>query len=133
MTAEKRGRPKKNVNTFDVNGLVTEYLSTKKDNYDNEISYFKVVDKNIKNKMSGILSQVSDDGLVKMPFWKTEDGEYILKVKSKYTPKKVIVNNDIVTMNLTFQYYCTNKEDDTLLQGYYAKITSYDNGKENNN
>ena len=118
---EKRGRPTKQTNTFDVNGLVTEYLSTKKDNYDNEISYFKVVDKNIKNKMSGILSQVSDDGLVKMPFWKTEDGEYFSKVKSKYCPKKVIVNNDIVTMNLTFQYYCMNK-DDTLLQGYYAMM-----------
>ena len=133
MTAEKRGRPRKQTNTFDVNGLVTEYLSTKKDNYDNEISYFKVVDKNIKNKMSGILSQVSDDGLVKMPFWKTEDLEYILKVKTKYCPKKVIVNNDIVTMNLTFQYYCMNKEDDSLLQGYYAKISSYDNNKENEN
>ena len=68
-----------------------------------------------------------------MPFWKTEDGEYILKVKSKYTPKKVIVNNDIVTMNLTFQHYCMNKEDGSLLQGYYAKITSYDNDKENEN
>ena len=130
---EKRGRPKKTFNTLDVNGLMTEFLSTKKDNYDNEISYFKVTDKNIKNKMSGILSQVSDEGLVKMPFWKTEDGEYILKVKNKYSPKKVIFNNDIVTMNLTFKYYCMNKEDDSLLQGYYAKITSYDNDKENEN
>ena len=131
MTAERRGRPKKQTNTFDVNNLTTEYLSTKTDNYDNEISYFKIIDKNIKSKMSGILSQVCDE--CKMPFWKTEDGEYILKVKSKYCPKKVIVNNDIVTMNLTFQYYCMNKEDGSLLQGYYAKITSYDNDKENEN
>ena len=33
MTAEKRGRPKKNTNTFDANGLITEYLSSKIDNY----------------------------------------------------------------------------------------------------
>ena len=133
MTAERRGRPRKNVNTFDVNSLTTEYLSTKKDNYDNEISYFKIIDKNTKSKMSGILSQVSDDGLVKMPFWKTEDGEYILKVKNKYCPKTVLDVNDIVTLNMTFKYYCMNKEDDGQLQGYYAKITSYDNDKENEN
>ena len=47
---EKRGRPKKNTNTFDVNGLLTEYLSTKKDNYDNEVSYYKIIDKNLKIK-----------------------------------------------------------------------------------
>ena len=131
MTAERRGRPKKQTNTFDVNGLVTEYLSTKTDNYDNEISYFKIIDKNIKSKMSGILSQSSDE--CKMPFWKTEDGEYILKVKNKYCPKKVIDVNDIVTLNMTFKYYCMNKEDNSLLQGYYDKITSYDNDKENDN
>ena len=131
MTAERRGRPKKTFNTLDVNGLTTEYLSSKKDNYDNEISYFKVIDKNYKNKMSGILSQSCDE--CKMPFWKTEDGEYILKVKNKYCPKTVLDVNDIVTLNMTFKYYCMNKEDGSLLQGYYAKITSYDNDKENEN
>ena len=128
---EKRGRPKKQTNYFDVNGLTTEYLSSKKDNYDNEISYFKVIDKNYKNKMSGILSQSCDE--CKMPFWKTEDGEYILKVKSKYCPKKVMFNNEIVTMNTTFKYYCMNADDNSSLQGYYAKIISYDNDKENEN
>ena len=128
---EKRGRPKKQTNYFDVNGLTTEYLSSKKDNYDNEISYFKIIDKNIKNKMSSILSQSCDE--CKMPFWKTEDGEYILKVKNKYCPKTVLDVNDIVTLNMKFKYYCMNKEDGGLLQGYYAKITSYDNDKENEN
>ena len=94
---EKRGRPKKQTNTFDVNNLTTEYLSTKTDNYDNEISYYKIIDKNYKNKMSGILKEVCDE--VKMPFWKTEEGEYILKVKKKYTPKKTPDVNEIVTIN----------------------------------
>ena len=76
---EKRGRPKKPTNTFEINGLITEYLSTKTDNYDNEVSYYKIIDKNYKNKMFGILSQVSDE--CKVPFWKSEEGEYLLKVK----------------------------------------------------
>ena len=128
---EKRGRPKKSTNTFDINGLTTEYLSTKTDKYDNEVSYYKIIDKNYKNKMSAILKEVCDE--CKMPFWKTEDHEYILKVKTKYTPKTKLDVNDIVTVNLMFKYYAMQTNDDKLLQGYYAKILSYEEDKENNN
>ena len=127
---EKRGRPKKSTNTFDVNGLLAEYLSTKTDKYDNEISYFKLIDKNLKNKMSNILKEVCDE--IKMPFWKTEDHEYILKVKKRHTPKTTLDVNDIVTVNLMFKHYCMEK-DDGLIQGYYAKILSYDDDEEKNN
>ena len=128
---EKRGRPKKSTNTFDINGLLTEFITTKTDKYDNEISYYKVIDKNYKNKMSGVLKEVCEE--CRMPFWKTEDHEYILKVKTRntHTPKKKLENNDIVTLNLIFKYYCMEK-DDGLIQGYYAKILSYDDDKENN-
>ena len=80
---EKRGRPKKSTNTFDINSLLTEFITTKTDKYDNEISYYKVIDKNYKNKMSGILKEVCEE--CRMPFWKTEDHEYILKVKTRNT------------------------------------------------
>ena len=128
---EKRGRPKKSTNTFDVNGLLVEYLSTKIDKYDNEISYFKLIDKNYKNKMSAILKEVCDE--IKMPFWKTEDHEYILKVKKRHTPKNILDVNDIVTVNMTFKHYCMETNDDKLIQGFYCKINSYEDDKENNN
>tara|TARA_B100000683_G_scaffold32130_1_gene28226 strand:- start:293 stop:685 length:393 start_codon:yes stop_codon:yes gene_type:complete len=130
MGVEKRGRPKKQTNTFDVNGLLTEFITTKVDKYDNWISYYKVIDKNYKTKMSGILKEVCDECV--MPFWKTEDHEYMLKVKKKNTPKTIIDNGDIVTLNLMFKYYCMEK-DDGLIQGYYAKILSYDDDEEKNN
>merc|ERR1712078_393299 len=120
---EKRGRPKLNKNTFDVNDLICEYLSTKTDKYENEVSYYKIIDKNYKNKMSAILSQQCDE--CKMPFWRTDDNEYILKVKKKYAPKTTIEVNDIVTLNLMFKHYCMENSDDQLLQGYYVKIHSY--------
>ena len=128
---EKRGRPKKNTNTFDVNGLLTEYLSTKTDKYDNEVSYFKLIDKNLKGKMSAILSQQCDE--CKVPFWKTEDHEYILKVKKRHTPKNILDVNEIVTVNLTFKHYCMETNDDKLIQGFYCKINSFEDDKENNN
>ena len=130
MGVEKRGRPKKQTNTFDVNGLLTEFITTKVDKYDNWITYYKVIDKNYKTKMSGILKEVCDECV--MPFWKTEDHEYMLKVKKKNTPKTIIENGDIVTLNLMFKYYCMEK-DDGLIQGYYAKILSYDDDEEKNN
>ena len=128
---ERRGRPRKTTNTFDINGLITEYLSTKTDKYDNEVSYFKLIDKNLKNKMSVILSQQSDE--CKVPFWKTEDHEYILKVKKRHTPKNILDVNDIVTVNMTFKHYCMETNDDKLIQGFYCKINSFEDDKENNN
>ena len=80
--------------------------------------------------MSAILSQQSDE--CKVPFWKTEDHEYILKVKKRHTPKNILDVNDIVTVNLTFKYYCMDTNEDKLLQGYYVKINSYEEDKENN-
>ena len=44
---EKRGRPKTNKNILDVNGLLTEYIVTRIDKYDNEVSYFKVIDRKL--------------------------------------------------------------------------------------
>ena len=130
---EKRGRPKKekNLNTFDVNDLLCEYLTTKVDKYDNEISYYKIVDDTFKIKMKNILKEQCEE--CKMPFWRTDDQDIILKIKTKnIIPEKDLKNNDIVSLNMTFKYYCMQK-DDKLLQGYFIKITSYEDDKENNN
>ena len=130
-TTEKRGRPKLNKNTFDVNDLLCEYLTTKVDKYDNEISYYKIVDDTFKIKMKNILKEQCEE--CKMPFWRTDDQEIILKIKTKnIIPEKDLKNNDIVSLNMTFKYYCMQK-DDKLLQGYFIKITSYEDDKENNN
>ena len=128
---EKRGRPKKQTNVFDVPGLLCEYLTTKVDKYDNEISFYKVIDDSFKVKMKSILKEMCEE--CRMPFWKTEDHEYILKVKTRnIIPDKDLKNNDITTLNMTFKYYCMNT-DDKLLQGYFIKITSCEDDKENNN
>ena len=84
------------------------------------------------NGVSGILDQVCEER--KVPFWKSEDGEYILKVKKKYTPQKTMLDvNYIVTVNLMFKHYCMETADDRLLQGYYVQNISYKEDKENNN
>ena len=71
MSKGGRGRPTKNTNTVNVTELVVEFLSTKKDNYDQEISYFKIVDTAFRMKLKPLFS-LNDDGSLKMPIWITD-------------------------------------------------------------
>lgn len=121
-----RGRPKKSSKKIEVKGLKTEYLSTKTDKYDNEISYLKVIDN--KKKLEPILSQTCDD--CKIPIWKTDDGLYIIKVKKKFMPKQEFEPLDIINVNATFSYYCM-EADDKLLQGFWVKIELIEDNVDN--
>ena len=101
---------------LEIKNINVTHISTKTDKYDNTICYFKVTDKNAPVKLKPILAQECEE--CKVPLWKTEDGEYMLKVKQRYAP--TLLNPDTtLTVKLTFKYYCMNK-DDTLLQGYYT-------------
>ena len=103
---------------IEIKNIIITYISTKTDKFDNTICYFKVTDTKAKKKLSLILSQLSDE--CRLPLWKTESNEYMIKVKQKYAPKILIVDTDL-TVQLTFKYYCMDK-DDKLLQGYYTLI-----------
>ena len=101
---------------LEIKNINVTYISTKTDKYDNTICYFKVTDKNASVKLKPIIAHECEE--CKVPLWKTEDGEYMLKVKQRYAP--TLLNSDTtLTVKLTFKYYCMNK-DDTLLQGYYT-------------
>ena len=102
--------------TVEVKNINVTYVSTKTDNYDNTICYFKVTDTKAKKKLSPILSEVCDE--CRIPVWKAEDGAYLLKVKQRYAPKS-FMPDAVLTVKLTFKYYCMSK-DDSLLQGFYA-------------
>ena len=127
MTETKtgRGRPRKSTNIIEVNNIKLEFIVTKTDDYENSISYIKIIDKSFKTKLQPILSQNCDD--CKLPLWLGDDGMYMLKCKNRWMPEsKVFEKNELFTANLIFAYYCMSKNDD-LLQGYYVKIELLDN------
>ena len=72
----KVGRPVKSVSDIKISDLVVEYLSTKPDDFNNDISYFKIMSPKL--KMKPILSLNAD---LKVPIWKSDKGDYILKLK----------------------------------------------------
>ena len=123
---KSRGRPRKekNNNIIEIKDLKLEFIITKTDDYQNEISYIKVVDKAFKSKLQPILSQVCED--CKLPLWKSEDGIYMLKCKNRWMPdEREFQKNEIFVANLTFHYYNMAK-DETLLQGFYVKVSTND-------
>ena len=120
MSKTTRGRPVKNTNVLVVNDLLVEFLSTKKDNYDQEISYLKIIDSGFRVKLKSLFS-LNYDGSLKMPIWITEKQEHILKVKSTFIVNhKDLVERDVFVINISFEYY--NMEQANI-KGYYAKIT----------
>ena len=119
MSKTGRGRPKSNHNTITINELTVEYLSTKEDNYKNDIVYFKIVDSAFRAKMKPLFS-LNDEGLLKIPIWVSDKSEHILKVKAKFVNYlSEFVKNNVYIINLNFEFYHMENEG---VKGYYAKI-----------
>ena len=78
-----------------------EYLTTKTNNYDNEISYFKIKDKGVDQKL-----EKYNDPEFKIPTFTSDKGKSkILKAKHKYVKLKNLSRGDAITVELTFKKY----------------------------
>jgi len=105
----KRGRPVKHVNKVNINDLVVEYLATKENDYNANICYFKVVDVECKTKMKSIMSLQDDD--IRMPFWRTDKNDIVLKVKDTFVNvASDLVKGSYYIIDITFEFYCIEEE-----------------------
>ena len=120
----KRGRPAKNENKVNINDLVVEFLTTKANDYNANICYFKIVDVECKTKTKSIIGLQDDD--IRMPFWKTADKqEFILKVKDKFVNAvSDLVKGSEYAIDITFESYCIEQEDKEPIKGYYSKVSN---------
>ena len=118
----KRGRPATNENKVNINDLVVEFLTTKANDYNAIICYFKIVDVECKTKMKSIIGLQDDD--IRMPFWKTVDKQdLILKVKDKFVnAASDLVKGSEYAIDITFESYCIEQEDKEPIKGYYSKV-----------
>jgi len=121
MTQKRVGRPMKNNNKVEVNNLIVEFLSKKKNDYGAEVCYMKVVDKEGKKKMKCIT--VLDDEEIRMPYWQTDKQEMILKVKDKFIGSiEPLEQGRLYSIDAEFESYCIEKENETPIKGYYLKV-----------
>ena len=113
----KVGRPLKTVSDIKITDILVEYLSTKPDNFNNDISYFKI--SSPKLKMKPLLSLYAD---LKVPVWKSDKGDYIIKIKDKFIKtmtELVLKNTYLIDLDLVY-YDMTGKAD---VKGYYGAIS----------
>ena len=95
-----------------VKNVRVEYLSTKQDNYNNENNYFKIKDKNIDSKFAAVIKE----GYT-LPWFKSENEQTIMKVKSKYTKAKELNKSEIIVVDISFCYYKING-----VKGFYVNL-----------
>ena len=100
-----------------IKELQVQFISKKVDNYDNMVSYFKITDPNI-SKQLRIVNKMSDR--IYKPFWKTDKGETMLKVKTKYVMRDDLESKSFYECDLELVAYYVEKTVD--LKGYYAKM-----------
>ena len=99
-----------------IENLKLEYISTKKDKYDNEYAYFKIKEKNIENKFTAL--NVDNETKYSLPYFKTTKGKqetYLLKVKSKYVKLNDLNKEMIYIVDAEFTYFEMND-----MEGYYV-------------
>ena len=113
----------KNDNDYTV-VLLCEYLSTKENNYNDEIVYFKVIDNDFKSKVKPLNSSK-----FLVPLFKT-DKDIILKMKSKHVKSMFtdMIKKELYEVLVEFKYYEYQPEGRDLIKGYYAtteKIIEY--------
>jgi hypothetical protein len=126
MKPTTRGRPSKvNNNDITVLDLGVKFLSVKKDNYNNEIAYFKVQDDKFKSKLKPLLS-LTDDKELHLPIWKTDKDDYLIKIKTKHmmVPHTTLNNLGHYSVNLEFTNYEFMTKENKMLKGFYSKLVS---------
>jgi hypothetical protein len=101
-----------------IEGLRVEFISSKMDNYDNMISYFKIMDPLIKQKLK-IVNKMSDT--LYKPFWKTDKKETMLKVKTLNVIRKELVKETLYDIEIQLVPFFVDKQK-TELKGYSAKV-----------
>ena len=97
-----------------IKNIRVEYITTKTDNYNYELRYFKIKDKSIEQKNKPFIKEQ-----YKLPWFKTDKGQNILKVKQKYIKLKELTKDKEMVIDMSFKYYEIND-----IQGYYVSLVS---------
>ena len=101
-----------------IKELKVKFISSKVDNYDNMISYFKIVDKEAENKLK-LVNKLSDT--LYKPFWTTDEKEMMLKVKTKHLKRNDLIKSNEYVCDIDLVPYYVEKTANEL-KGYYAKV-----------
>ena len=98
-----------------------DFVTSKKNDYNETIYYFKLVDRKLQKKLKPFSVLGSD---IKLPWWSADNGEHLLKVKSKYVGEceQELIKGRNYNAKIEFVYYNMVEKD---IKGYFAKIGEF--------
>ena len=132
----KQGRPQKSVSNITIEGLQVQYIVTKRNDWGQEISYFKLLD-GFKPRVKPLYKVNKEEGgKLKIPIWESDAKEvneikdYMFKVTKKFVNNlDMLVEKDFYTLYCDFEYF-EIKSDGPVVKGYYAKIWKWEPARE---
>ena len=104
--------------TIKIESFDVEFLSRKMNDYKQMMFYFKLVDKDLKKKLKPL--RILTD--CKLPYWETDKGEYIMKVKEQHVSHPQPNKNELYHACIVFEYY--ELKADTSKKGYFANMSN---------
>ena len=118
------GRTQKNRNVVEVGNIQLSFLSEKTDNFQNELVYFAVSDKDWKTKLRFIQAIADGNNSLMVPYFMGDQGHPILRVKKKFIGCVDFqeFRPTTYTADLVFELYCFTNREGEELTGYYCKI-----------
>jgi len=118
------GRTQKSQNVVEVGNIQLGFLSEKRDNFNNELVYFAITDKDWKTKMRFLQAIAEGNKALKVPYFIGDQGHPILRVKKKFIGTVDIDEFQPIayTADLVFELYCFTNKEGVELTGYYCKV-----------
>ena len=104
-----------------IDSCDVDFVTSKKNDYNEIIYYFKLVDPKLHKKLKPFITASKLENGTKLPWWSADNGEHIMKVKSKHVGKweQTLVKGGHYNAKLEFVYYDMVEKG---IKGYYAKI-----------
>ena len=128
----KQGRPPKSMSNITIEGLQVQYIVTKRNNWGQDISYFKLLD-GFKPRVKPLYKVNKEEGgKLKIPIWESDAKEvndtkdFMFKVTKKFVNNHdELVGKEYYTLSCDFEYF-EIRSDGKWVQGYYAKIFKWE-------
>ena len=95
-----------------------QFLSHKLNNFDQLMFYFKIVDQKNDDVMKPIM-ELNEKLNIKLPFWISCDGYFMLSVKSTCLKRRDFERNQIYKTNMVFRPYLN---EDKSIRGYAVTL-----------
>ena len=118
------GRRPKDNNNISITDLKVNFISQKKDNYGNDVIYWKCMEN---SKLKALTYLKEKDENLRMPYFIGENGNIILKCKLKFvnqfSPEIEDLKRMTYIIDAKFESYSFEVSEDEFINGYYMKIS----------